>query len=512
MIIELRNSQLKFQRIDSYQLEKAEGTHSSLRFSALLDENGIAAACRLPLTPVTAYWEIDGRKGRALFSGVVTQVRVDRSFSRVAVDILAQSATILLDQEPAWRIFQSEKKTLGDVAKKTGDKAGATPSLQQACQHVRLNLNDGLTGIKMPLVDMQDGETDFAFCQRIADTVRQPLWVDDWNPGNTQMVIASQVKQEPEKLAEADIISLSQQADITGQHIKVELRRFVDTGRVMSLSIPECEGKRYVVKALSLKRKQGVDTCCCEMELVQPARTAKPETASLLATQAHRSLARAISNKDPQHRGRIQIKLDAMAEDIPQGYEVMDEDKELRWVSYRSPYVGKVGGMVFLPDIGDMVETTIIDGECCVAATIRTKHQELKQGELAEAVQHDEKYLGNNDRRRIIWKKETLELRSGESRIIMSDKDIELVRGDSSIRLDDKGITVKNRQSSLALTDVLEAASQGNVTVDSKGQLSLQSHGSAKLLGQGQVQVQGGTVNVKSNGTLALSGSTVNLC
>ncbi|MBQ7609322.1 MAG: hypothetical protein IJU76_15345 [Desulfovibrionaceae bacterium] len=431
--------------------------------------------------------------GRPIFYGRIQEITQEQTFACSYIEVKALADTVSIDEQPHTRIFQNPEKTFGDVLNDDRLKLGK----------VRLSLDAKLRAMSSPNVILQARETDFAFLCRMAASVCRRVWVVDTNEGVPALRIGyhssdsdSVTRLDPESVLKAAVVLTK-----TGKRrLHLVTREYIEIGRKVHLGE---ESRTYLVTSLELKNEHGLDRFALELEEYAQI---MPDTAGTAQSKVARILARVTNIQDPKNLGRIQVRFDKE--------QTEDEDTNQIWIPYRPPYGGRGGGIVFLPDVDDLVEVHFEHGTCFAATTFR-KHPLDEECRKVE-----EKYIGNNFGRRIFWKKDTLEIFSGENRIVLDDKSIELIVGENRLRLDADGIVLKTPQNNISLTkDAVQCAAEGDILAKSKKNCLLQGKETAelkgnelKLLADVKAQLQGSKVNVKGSGTVKISGSRVSLC
>ena len=195
--------------------------------------------------------------------------------------------------------------------------------------------------------------------------------------------------------------------------------------------------------------------------------------------------AKVIDTNDPKHFGRIKVAFDKN--------DVEDNSTRQTWIPYRSPYSGKNGGIVFLPDVGDLVEVFFIGGECYCGSTLRENPLD------AECRNVKEKFIGNNFKQRIIFREKSLDILSFDNKIILDEKKIELTVGENVLRLDEKGITLKNRQNEIALTAKgISELTEGALALQSKQSSSLKTD-ALTIVANGDAKLKAANFDIKGS-------------
>ena len=187
-----------------------------------------------------------------------------------------------------------------------------------------------------------------------------------------------------------------------------------------------------MITALELKTVHGADRFFYETEEYLPK---KIEINPSPLEKTIKFKAKILKNKDEKNLGRVQVQV----------IDAEDEDKEKIWLPYRTPYAGKNGGIVFLPDENDLAELIFTNGEFFVCSAIR-------ENPLQKECQNvSDKYIGNNTEQRIFWKEKSLEIMSFENKIYLDKNKIELTAGENKILMDENGISIQTPKNKISM-------------------------------------------------------------
>ncbi len=105
-----------------------------------------------------------GKKGKTIFRGICSQVRVDKEAEYNEIYLEALSGSVRMDREHNTRTFQDEKKKFSDIAKVVLSKAKGKLEVKPEKA--------------WPELVYQENETDFAFLCRMANTHGMNLYTD----------------------------------------------------------------------------------------------------------------------------------------------------------------------------------------------------------------------------------------------------------------------------------------------------------------------------------------------
>lgn len=484
-------------QIYTCRLCKEEGQHSHLAFSALVESGKSDVYLTKMNKPVKLLLtDTSGRPTMLIFCGVIDSVKVKQSYSAVTIFVTASSYSLLLDRQKKFRIFQNDDKAIGDILSAERLQLGSLPKILGS---VTLDICSRIKNKKYPGIVIQDGETDFSFLQRWSRTLKIPFWVDD-RKGTLTLRIDDKTSNHELKISKEDIYTWQSNQDIQGYSLSVKLLRYVELGHVVRFpDMPQVSGKRFLVMACLADYEDGRDVYQLRLREFTSNAKESSEKSDFKQESLVRLSGVVTSVDDPEKRGRIQIHFKGNQPE----YMDMDEKKPC-WIVYRSPYTGQKDGIVFLPDVGDQVEVTILRGNAWAANASRLNPLD----DEAEKVQ--DKYIGNNFGRRIIWKEKSLEILSGENKIVMDNEKIDLLVGNTCLRLDKEGLHLKagNEETVLNVTKDFELKS-GALNLDVKS-IDSKSSGEVRATG-GSTSISGSPVNIESKGNLNLKGSQVKL-
>lgn len=468
----------KFEFLKTFELTKHTGEHSRLNFSASIAESAAESClgCTGKIISVVTDDNIP------IFFGRVEAVEVESSFVSSEIYVSCVSLSILTDEKIKTRIFHNPDKKLSEVLNVS----------RLSLENSTLKLSDELAAKKYSSVILQNQETNFQFVSRLAKTFGQRFWIiDTLQP--TSFVVDSCVHRSARKIDRSQIIS-ARRVKVSGQSkFFLKTKLILTVGQAVTV---EGLATEYVIIGVEIRLEHETFIFRYELEeLNLPAQ--KLSDAPILAKTL--KLHAKIKNvNDPKNLGRVQVSFD------DKFLEDMDEKNPL-WISYRTPYSGKNGGIVFIPDVGDAVEVFFTNEEIfCVSA--------IRENPLAEECKKvAEKYIGNNTRQRIFWKEKSLELFSGENKIVMNEQGIELTVGKNSVTINKQGILLRTANGKFSLAK--DAAIHVDGKFESKAKdTELNADGKLKV-GSREISVEGGgETNIKAGGTLKLAGSKVELC
>ena len=422
----------KTEYLTEFELIKHEGEHSRLNFSASILDSAT--------------------DNEPIFFGRVESVEVENNFGASRIYVTCVSLSIKTDEEFKTRIFHNPDKKISDVL------STSRLSLESA----DLKLSEKFSALKYSPVILQNQETNFRFISRLAKNFGERLWILD-TMQRTNLLIDSAVNKSARKIEREKILSM-RHAKVGKQFkISIKTQKFFDLGQVVTI---EGNATEFVIVGVKIRLEH--ESYFIYYELEENKITPQKISDTPMLAKTFKLHAKIKNTKDPKNLGRVQVIFD------DKFVEDMDKKNPL-WISYRTPYSGKNGGIVFIPDEGDAVEVFFSNEEIfCMTA--------IRENPLAdECKKVSEKYIGNNFNQKIFWKEKSLELFSDKYKIIMNDKGIEISVGENSVALTEDEILLRTKESKISLSK--------EIFIESNG-----------------------AINIKAGGTLKLAGNKIELC
>ena len=449
------------EHLTSFELTKHANKHSRLNFSASIAETATenCLECAGKIISVTT------NDNTPIFFGRVEAVEVENSFGSAEVRASCVSLSILSDENIKTRIFHNPDKKISEVLNRI--------DLESCC----LQLSKSFGELKYPRVILQNGETNFQFISRLAENVGQKFWVvDTIQP--TNIIFDSCANKSVREIKCDNIISERRMKVGKNSKAFVKLNKFFDLGQIVTL---EGSVKDFVIVGIKISLEHEKYIFLCELE---ENKNSSPKISDApISAKTVKIPAKVKNTNDPKNLGRIQVSFDNKF------IEDMDEKNPL-WIPWRTPYSGKNGGIVFIPDEGDRVEVFFTNEEIFCAVAFR-------ENPLAEECRKvAEKYIGNNSKQRIFFRERALEFHSDKYKILMNEQGIELTVDKNSIIMNEQGIFFKTADSKVFL------AKDAIAHVGSK----------IELRGSEIAVDSSGSTNVKTGGTLKLAGNKIELC
>lgn len=398
---------------EDFRLKKAVNNHSVCEFKFKADEK-YAKSLNAKVGEKISVFIAD--KKEIIFCGKIQKIAIERAVNAVYAEVFAMSLSADTDEKKYRRIFQNPDKTFGEVL--NNESLSLTD--------FKVLAGEKIVAKKYENPIIQYDETDFEFIKKCAKIAKTNLWVMDTKERGGEARISDNLDIELSVKTE-DIISASFYREKGNKGVKITTQKYLPLGSLITF---ENERNKYIVKSLDLEYERG--SFKFKYELTEnfnsdDKRVFQP-TVKLKA--------RVKDNKDPKNLGRIQVDF----------LDIDDKDKNKSWIPYRTNYSGKNSGIVFIPDVNDLVEVFVGEDLYCVSA--------LRENNLVEECKNiEDKFIGNNFLQRIIWKKESLELKSADTSIILDKDKIELKLKDSRFLMDKDKIELVIKGSKINLTD-----------------------------------------------------------
>ncbi|MCR5833906.1 MAG: phage baseplate assembly protein V [Selenomonadaceae bacterium] len=471
--------------LTKFNIKKSCGEHSICTFSCSVSECDETRLLKQTGQEIQIVWE-DGEKEKCIFCGKIEEIQVSKLLHSTTVDVRAVSLSVAEDEKPYTRIWQNPDKKMGDIL------SASKLTLEVS----DLKLSPALNSQKYPLPVLQNQETNFVFLKRIAGYMGIPLWVEDIKSGKGGIVLSETISDMTHEIKPEDILRYTVSKSRNGKRIiAITTKKYLPFGSKAKISR---EANEYVICDLQINLVHEIYEFTY---LLEPYVSWKYEASKLPHLEKTLYLKGKVeNNKDQKNMGRIQVSFD--------GVNVQDMDRERLWISYQSPYTGLSGGIVFLPDVGDMVNV-IFSNEGIYATAA------LRENTLAEECRNvSEKYIGNNTKQRIFLREKELKIASGDNTILLDNEKIELVVGESKITLTKDKITLQQGKTEFLLTN------KGSYIKSNDNEMAWNEQGiigkSSKeigLISKGKINITGnGEINIEAKGNhLSLNGSVVNI-
>lgn len=434
---------------ESFSLKKIFGEHSVCKFRMNIRDDEAAVLMNKIGQPLGVM--LSGENPTPVFFGEIYELALERAISRTCIEVVAFSDSKKIDAEKHTRIFQKPKKLFGEILNQSRLKL----------KNCRINLPDELAAKKYEKILLQNQETDFEFIKRLANYCGARLWIVDTRQGKATITVGHCLEDSSHRLSQKDIFFCKVGRKKNLKTMQLLTKKYFSLGTTIYVGENSC---KYLITALEIRQVHGSDEIFYELEEY------KPKIFEFNAAPLEKTVklkAHVINSRDPENFGRIQVQVDAS--------DAEDDDVEKLWLPYRSPYSGKTGGIVFMPDAGDAVELIFSNNDCFVGSTFR----ENKLQEECRKV--SDKYIGNNSLQRIFWRENSLEILSSENKIFLDKEKIELIVGENKILINSKSIVLQTPKNKI-------------------------------FLGEKGIEIQSDdALNIKANSDVNITGNNINL-
>lgn len=370
-----------------------------------------------------------------LFYGVVTEVACERRKGCVHAELRAVSGAVSQTKPVFRRLFQKPEKTYGDIL-------DASRLHMENCD---LELDQELQRESLAPLILQR-ESNFDFIKRLAAASGRRMWVIDTREGAPAIALGHCLDTAVMKFKAAEIKSLRRVAVTGSERLGLASERYCMFGRLAQLE--DTDGK-YLVTGLSCAREHGRDIFRYTLERYEEGTPSgiNPEGGRFAILPGMIADA-----ADPDKLGRVRF-----IADIP--CEAGDGDIG-SWLPWQTPYAGENGGMIFVGEKDSPAELVLAEG----VGTVRCGPRASALTEEVDDVEKD-KYLGDNFGHRLLWKKDSLELRTGKNVLLLKEDEISLMVGETKIVAHKDEIRISHKNSSFLLEKGIQLTAGGKVNI-----------------------------------------------
>ena len=364
--------------------------------------------------------------GECLFYGEITDISTISFFTHTEIAIKAFSSSLHLDIKPQKRIFQNPDKTINSITnyiKRDG-------RFEVICK-----IDEKLVS---PILQCE--ETDFEFIIRMAHACgKQVLINDNQKLATPELVIMNfsseplvEIDQEPEQFpCHTTYLSSPDGKRDRIEIIEVTLKElYINLGQQVRIN-----GKILYAAEVNIFLEKGILKCrylfyqLNKMPLWDCP--SLPEYVSLKAITE--------DNNDIESKGRIKVRFTC-------DYIDAEPDKQM-WIPYKTPYIAKDGGFIFLPDKNDTVEIIYNNGKIFACQYL----DEIPLKDDFRDVKN--KYIANIFGKQICFKENQLEINSNGNTLILSEECIEINVKDTKISVDKDKIALKVAKNEICINE-----------------------------------------------------------
>ena len=160
-------SGFRIRYVTSFRMESEAQKHGYCLFEGLPDDilevqDVLAQEKDIPISVIR-----EGEQNEVLFRGIVRRIRLRSCNGVPQIEVLATTASILLDRDKRQRSFQDKTMTYEQAVRKITNAYGSFPV---EC------VGEAATALKEPLI--QYGETDWEFLLRLGSRLHLPVYAD----------------------------------------------------------------------------------------------------------------------------------------------------------------------------------------------------------------------------------------------------------------------------------------------------------------------------------------------
>ncbi len=428
----------KLATITEFYLIKAVDAHTYCKFKVRTTEDEPFLKKKLGDTVNIKLQERD------LLYGTIETFSVTETFSETWMEVELYSTSIYEDREKKVRVFQNTNKTYKDVLE----------SLNSTSLEIKVKGKEG-DGVISSLV-FQVEETNFEFIKRIAKEINAYVFVEDLSYGAPYLEISRQRAGQEKQIPLKHVKQYTCKRGINGEEVSIALEEFLELGQPVSL-----EGKSYVVTQVEIEMQR--DVYKKHYKLSEKDYTVMQKIESI----AYEFEAKVVANKDSEGLGRLQL-------DFQLGKVEEKESTNRVWIPYMTPYAAATGGIVFLPEVGDIVRVQVM-GEYVVATGMVRKEAVPKEFSKAQ-----NKYIVSPLGRSIALTEEGIILQTKGSEMCLSDEGITLKVGNNKVLLNEKICLVE--------AEGIELVAKGKMKIKADSDVSV-SAGTVKIKGSSGVEL-----------------------
>lgn len=454
----INESEFQNRNISAFSLRKAMNSHSECEVRFVVGDADQA--------------DFIGKLGKQIsikndsdyiFFGTIDRITVEKKYSGDVLIVHSVSKSIESDTKKHKRIFQNPRKSLNDIINYiNGTYSG----------NGKISLCGNDIGISKCII--QNDETDFDFLNRLAQENGYRLIVNSTD--NELDLQIGEYNRDFQGLNYKDIKNhcekFDQISELKKSSICLVLREASDTyfslgQRIRFGDMDNKDNKIYYVDSSEIvMERSAYKYKYVLIELIEADYRDQPHNIDIPPIMLKGIVT---DSRDPEGKGRIQVRFDC-------DYDDVQSDKPA-WIPVETPYTASNGGIVFIPDINDVVDVKCINGK--LYASMSFGNNKIDDRFINTA----DKYISNVNGKWIGLKDKSLEICSGDNvSITLSDNNIKLKVKDTSIIMTDNEVRININGTNIILNDDIKAECSGDVFVKGRN-ISQKANAAVKIKG-----------------------------
>ncbi len=429
--------------------------HTFATINAIIEENAINDF--LQLAENRQKVQISANDGSLLFKGFVKDVTISGETFKTVAEILVVSNSWNMQESSTDRIFQNPKKTLKDILK--------------SYSQVEIGICEGLNE---PIEDIlyQYNMDDFSFMQMLSNKYKCGLWITEegnvqFGKTNSSVTMPTQPKDYASSIIDKSITATKDSREVT----------FLTMKQLLNGSTVVIDGQKYTIYHMETFEQYD------EVYYRYKAKTSlscdyiEEDSYPLFA------MAEVTANNDSEKLGRVQVSFS--------NFE--DNDSQRYWIPVLTNFVGSThGGLVALPDVGDMVMVYIFGEKPYVIGSLRK--EKLPDN------------CNNPDKKYFAIGKNILEMDSEHLLVSHSEK--------STVEIDENTIVAKvgdNANVTIKQDSIVSSLKDSSIDMDSS-KVSISQKNTQLKLESSNVDIKSGKSElVLNDGKTKLNGSSIDM-
>lgn len=286
--------------------------------------------------------------------GILKDIHGNTVFSKSIAVVKIVSLSEKSDKKKKNRVFQYPQKTYNDIFSQVLDEYDIKAQIIDTKFISQTESN----------IIVQYDQTDFSFITKTANKNGYHIYINDTNK-TCVFNIGKFGNNIQKKVEEEDIICLSYAIESERECLELKLHSYYEFG-----SRIEIENHIYTVISANIVFINGETSYCYKVCRELSDEHTKEESYEIF----HVGLAKVINNEDPKNFGRIQVEFLNFEDSLP---------SDRTWIIYSNTFTERQGGVIFIPDKGEIVHVFIENGngyaDGCVRQTaIDNRFQDVK--------------------------------------------------------------------------------------------------------------------------------------